>query len=94
MGRHLFAFVSVTAVIAAAALAGPLDAAFAQGTSCDPIRTTPHFRGQVPSPEDVLGYPIGSQQASAADIATYVDAVDAASPAGHTHTADGGSAGA
>jgi hypothetical protein len=79
MGRQLFAFVSVMVAVAVAALIGPLDAALAQGTSCDPIQTTPHFRGQVPSPEDVLGYPIGSQEASAADIATYVAAVDAAS---------------
>jgi hypothetical protein len=78
--RRLFAFVSVMVAVAVAAVVGPLDAAFAQGTQCDPIQTTPHFRGQVPSPEDVLGYPIGSQQASAADIATYVEAVDAASP--------------
>lgn len=64
MGRQLFAFVPVMVAVAVAALIGPPDAALAQGTSCDPIQTTPHFRGQVPSPEDVLGYPIGSREAT------------------------------
>jgi Zinc carboxypeptidase len=79
MGRSLFASVSVTVAIALAAVVGPLDAAFAQGTPCDPIQTTPHFRGEVPSPQEILGYPIGSQEATADDIEKYVGAVDAAS---------------
>jgi Zinc carboxypeptidase len=79
MGRSLFASVSVTVAIALAAVVGPLDAAFAQGTPCDPIQTTPHFRGEVPSPQEILGYPIGSQEATADDIVKYVAAVDAAS---------------
>ena len=79
MARNLFTSVSVAAAIAVSVAVGPVGAAFA-APACDPIQTTPHFRDQVPSPEEVLGYPIGSQEASAADIAEYVAAVDAASP--------------
>jgi hypothetical protein len=79
MGRYLFASVSVVVAVAVSAAVGPLGAAFA-APPCDPIQTAPHFRGEVPTPENVLGYPIGSQEASAADIAAYVAAVDAASP--------------
>jgi len=78
MARYLFASVSVAVALAVSAVVGPLEAAVA-APPCDPIRTTPHFRGVVPTPEDVLGYPIGSREASAADIAAYVAAVDAAS---------------
>ena len=80
MARQLFASVSVMVAVAVSALIGPLETALAAGTPCDPIQTAPHFRGEVPSPEQVLGYPIGSQEASAADITTYIAAVDAASP--------------
>ena len=79
MARYLFASISVVVAIAVSSAVGPVGAALA-APPCDPIRTTPHFRGEVPSPEQVLGYPIGSQEASAADIAHYVAAVDAASP--------------
>ena len=80
MARYLLASISVAVAIAVSSAVGPVGAALAAPTTCDPIRTAPHFRGQVPSPEQVLGYPIGSQEASAADIANYVAAVDAASP--------------
>ena len=79
MARYLLASISVAVAIAVSSAVGPVGAALA-APPCDPIRTAPHFRGQVPSPEQVLGYPIGSQEASAADIANYVAAVDAASP--------------
>ena len=52
----------------------------AEAAACDPIQTAPHFRGQVPTPSRCSVYQIGSQEASAADINTYVAAVDAASP--------------
>ena len=80
MARYLFACISVAVAIAVSSAVGSVDAALAAPTPCDPIQTAPHFRGQVPSPEQVLGYPIGSREASAADIAHYVAAVDAASP--------------
>lgn len=46
--------------------------------ACDPL-VTPVYAGQVPSPEDVLGFPIGSQEVTVDEIVTYLDAVDAAS---------------
>jgi hypothetical protein len=77
MARNPFTSVSVAVAVAVCAAIGPVGTALA-APACDPIRTTPHFRGQVPTPESVLGYSIGSREASAADIATYVAAVDAA----------------
>jgi hypothetical protein len=64
----VFAVVAA-AVMPAAALAAP----------CDPIQTTPHFRGEVPSPQQVLGFPIGAQEVTAAQINQYIAAVDTAS---------------
>ena len=80
MGRYLFASVSVVLAFAVSAVVGPFGASAVAATSCDPIQTAPHFRGEVPSPEQVLGFPIGSRESSAADIENYVAAVDAASP--------------
>jgi zinc carboxypeptidase len=79
MAKNGLISVSVAVAIAVFAVVGPIGAALAAPATCDPIRTTPHFRGQVPTPESVLGYSIGSREASAADIVKYVAAVDAAS---------------
>ena len=64
MARYGFISVSVAVAIAVVGAAGPVGSALAAPAACDPIGTTPHFRGQVPSPEDVLGYPIGSREAT------------------------------
>jgi hypothetical protein len=66
----------VAAVVAAIAVVFPT---VALAAPCDPIQTTPHFRGEVPSPTDVLGFPIGAQEVTAAQINEYIAAVDAAS---------------
>jgi len=63
--------------LAAAGPAGSLAAA--QVASCDPMQTPPSFRGEVPTAEQVLGFPLGSREVTAAESDTYVDAVDAAS---------------
>jgi hypothetical protein len=55
----------VAAVVAAIAVVFPT---VALAAPCDPIQTTPHFRGEVPSPTDVLGFPIGAQEVTAAQI--------------------------
>src|SRR6185295_14775857 len=78
MARNPFTSVSVVVAVAVCAAIGPVGTALA-APACDPIRTTPHFRGQVQTPESVLGYSIGSREASAADIAKSVAAVGAAS---------------
>jgi hypothetical protein len=56
----------LAAVVAAVAAAVVPTVALA--APCDPIQTTPHFRGEVPSPEQVLGFPIGAQEVTAAQI--------------------------
>ena len=62
----------LTLVTAAPAPAGP-------GT-CDPVRTPPRFRGKVPAATEVLGFPLGQREVTAAEADRYLAAVDAASP--------------
>lgn len=67
----------VTLGLAAPLLAlvpGPAPAA----APCDP-RTAPAYAGDVPTGEEVLGYALGSREASVGDIHDYLAAVDAAS---------------
>jgi len=52
----------------------------ALAATCDPIQTTPTFLGQAPTAETTLGFALGSQEVTAAEANTYVEAVDAASP--------------
>ncbi len=73
-------FVQLTAgAVAVSAL--PLPKAFAAGAgTCDPLGTTPHFRGIVPTPQSVLGFKIGvNRETTSAEIIEYLDAVGAAS---------------
>jgi hypothetical protein len=51
----------------------------AQAT-CDPF-TSPAYAGNAPSPEDVLGFSLGSQEVTDHQIVTYLDAIDAGSTA-------------
>jgi len=46
---------------------------------CDPVTTKPHFRGVVPSPRRVLGFPLGSREATDREIGRYWRAADRAS---------------
>src|SRR4029453_15308975 len=80
MGKSLFAFVSAAVAVAVSVAVGLLGAGRAAAVPFDPIPTPPPFRGGVPTPEQGLGFPIGSRESAAAEIATYVSAVDAASP--------------
>jgi hypothetical protein len=66
-------------VISPSPLSGGTDSAQA-APSCHPIQTTPSFRGEVPTSEEVLGFPLGSQEVTSAESNAYVDAVDRASP--------------
>jgi hypothetical protein len=67
---------SFSGVAAATPTAQPL----AKPASCDPVTTKPHFQGSVPTPRHVLGYELGSKEASDQDIYKYWHAVDKASP--------------
>ena len=51
----------------------------AQAAPCDPIQTPAVFLGQVPTADSVLGFGLGSQEVTAAQADTYVQAVDGAS---------------
>ena len=81
LSRRLFVRLSAGAV---AATALPIPKALGSergGGTCDPFSTPPSFQGIVPTPEDVLGFPIGVDRETTADeINTYLDAVGAASP--------------
>jgi hypothetical protein len=70
------ALAALVALVAAATTA--ITAASAQ-TSCDPIQTTPEYLAGVPTGEQVLGFPIGSQEVTSAESNEYLEAVDAAS---------------
>ena len=48
--------------------------------ACDPF-TAPVYAGKAPSPQDVLGFPLGSQEVTDHQIVTYLSAIDAGSTA-------------
>jgi hypothetical protein len=89
------ALAAMTAAMTAASVvalcltsAGPTNAATASPSSrpldkshhrCDPVTVRPHFRGSVPSPQQVLGYQLGSKEATNEEIGHYWHAVDRAS---------------
>jgi hypothetical protein len=74
-------FLQASAVAAAAAsLPFKLPAALAGDGACDPFDTPPSFMGVAPSPEDVLGFPIGvDREVTVAESDAYLAAVAAAS---------------
>ena len=74
MRRHVALVVNAVVAVTGFAVAPA-----AWGASCDPIQTPAEFRGAVPTAEQVLGFPLGSREVTAAQTNGYVDAVDAAS---------------
>ena len=79
MRQRVLYVVLAAAAVAALAIAPAAEVSAAAPAACDPIQTPPVFRGGVPASEDVLGFPLGSQEVTAAEANEYVDAVDAAS---------------
>jgi hypothetical protein len=73
-------FLQASAVAAAAvSLPFKLPAAVAGDPGCDPFDTPASFRGLVPSPDDVLGFPIGvDREVTVAESDAYLAAVAAA----------------
>jgi hypothetical protein len=73
----LLLLVALGAVLlpAAPAVAGPPVA-----PACDPIRTPPELAGQVPTAEQVIGFPLGERDVTVAESDAYLHAVAAASP--------------
>jgi Zinc carboxypeptidase len=79
MRQRVLYVVLAAAAVAALAIAPAAEVSAAAPAACDPIQTPPVFRGGVPASETVLGFPLGSQEVTAAEANEYVDAVDAAS---------------
>jgi Zinc carboxypeptidase len=76
------AFRPVLAVLAIASLlmpAGPAPAVAMAASPCDPFLTVPERDPAVPTPTDVLGFELGSQEVTAAESNTFIAAMDAAS---------------
>ncbi|WP_034521246.1 M14 family zinc carboxypeptidase [Actinomadura rifamycini] len=71
----LAASLAVPAAAAAPAAARPA----APAAACDPTRTEPVYRGDVPAPADVLGFDLGERPVRAAESDRYLDAVAARS---------------
>lgn len=67
-----------TSLVASASAQTPL-AAPGAAPGCDPTQTAPVYRGEVPSPKQVLGFDLGERQASAAESDRYLEAVAARS---------------
>ena len=61
------------------ATASPPSRSLGSRQGCDPVSTSPHFRGAVPSPQQVLGYQLGTREATNHEIGRYWGAVDRAS---------------
>jgi hypothetical protein len=56
-------------------------AALTVATDCTPFGTPASFMGQVPTPENVLGFALGNQEITTDQAATLLAAIDQASPA-------------
>ena len=79
MRQRLTFFALAVAALAAVAIAPGAQRSTAAPAPCDPMQTPSVFRGAVPTSEQVLGFPLGSREVTAAEANAYVDAVDAAS---------------
>src|SRR3712207_6733896 len=67
------------AVTVAGGLTLPLAGAPASAAGCDPMGTTPQWRGEVPSPRSVLGFDLGQREVTTAESDRYLTAVDRSS---------------
>ncbi len=74
--RHHFFIAALAVAMAPAALASNGTASAPAEAACSPFLTTPVFMGEVPAPEDVLGFPIGSQEVTTEQLNNYLAAVD------------------
>jgi len=65
--------------VADVGVASPTTSSLRAGLACDPVSTTPAFGGTVPTPKSVLGFRLGSRQATNQEIGRYWKAADDAS---------------
>ena len=73
LGRALVALVTVVPLLATAAVTP------AAAAECDPFTTPAAYAGNVPTADDVLGFPLGSQEVTVNESDRYVEAVDESS---------------
>lgn len=93
--RRSLALLTATALcgtLVAGGVAARPSAAHADPATCSPFGTQPDFRGEVPTPKQVLGFDLGSKQATGEQLNQYLQALDASSTRlvtgtfGHTST--------
>src|SRR5690349_11573993 len=84
--RRSVAGVAVLAVLGSSAAVGVTTSASASppapraaAPQCDPVGTTARFAGRVPTPSRVLGFELGSRQATNQEVGRYWRAADRAS---------------
>ena len=58
----------------------PAGAAPPAAPACDPVLTPPELAGQVPTAEEVIGFPLGERDVTVAESDAYLQAVADASP--------------
>jgi Zinc carboxypeptidase len=67
-------------VVTVGAALTPSAAAAPSAPACDPVRTPPELAGQVPTAEEVIGFPLGQRDVTVAESDAYLQAVASASP--------------
>jgi Zinc carboxypeptidase len=67
-------------VVTVGAALTPSASAAPSAPACDPVRTPPELAGQVPTAEEVIGFPLGERDVTVAESDAYLQAVAAASP--------------
>src|ERR671911_488521 len=81
MRRARLAALLLCAALAAAPLpVVPAAAAPPAAPACDPVRTPPQLAGQVPTAEEVIGFPLGERDVTVAESDAYLQAVADAAP--------------
>ena len=74
--RRILAVLAVASLLAPA---GPAPSVAVAASPCDPFLTVPVRDPAIPTPTDVLGFELGSQEVTAAESNTFIAAMDAAS---------------
>jgi Zinc carboxypeptidase len=77
---RLVALTLLVALVAALLPAAPAVAAPPAAPACDPVRTPVELAGQVPTAEQVIGFPLGERDVTVAESDAYLQAVAEASP--------------
>ncbi len=81
MRRARLAVLLLCVALGAALLpVGPAGAAPPAAPACDPVLTPPELAGQVPTAEEVIGFPLGERDVTVAESDAYLQAVADASP--------------